>query len=105
MAATAAFLTIGFGRLLHAFTMRDRSSNPVQNIITSNIWVWLSPVFCATAIFVTVHVPGLAETFSFRTPTPDLWSVIAVCAAIPFIVGQIERSVWSRVERRQTPPA
>jgi Ca2+-transporting ATPase len=92
-AATVAFLTIGFGQLLHIFTMREAGSSIVRNTITQNGWVWLALALCAVSMLLAVHVSVLAEVFSFVPPSPENWQVIAACALLPMVLFQVHHIV------------
>jgi Ca2+-transporting ATPase len=95
-AVTVSFLTLAFARLWHVFNMRDRRSRFMRNEVTTNVWVWGAIGICVALLLATVYVPGLSTVLETAKPDGPAWLLILGLSLVPFVVGQLVKSMSSR---------
>jgi Ca2+-transporting ATPase len=98
-ARTAAFLTISFAQLAHAFNCRSPRRGILQVNALSN-WRLLVGVAISAAIqLAAVYVPWLQKIFSTVSLSgPDLVAVVLLSAS-PLVFGEARKAYLRHVER------
>ena len=92
-AVTVSFLTLAFAQLWHVFNMRDRGSRFVSNEVVRNPWVWGALALCMGLLVAAVYVPGLNTLLKVADPGLAGWGLVLGASLLPWIVGQIYRSL------------
>lgn len=95
---TVSFLTLAFAQLWHVFNMRDKGTHLFKNDVFQNRYVWIAIVLCIILLLGAVYVPPLAKILKIVNPGWIDWSLILGMSLIPWIVGQIYKSVTSQKE-------
>jgi Ca2+-transporting ATPase len=95
-AVTVSFLTLAFCQLWHVFNMRDRGSGLVENDITRNRFVWGALGLCTVLLLGAVFLPGLSHVLKVADPGAAGWALMGVMSLIPFVVGQILKTVGGK---------
>ncbi|HEX6303033.1 MAG TPA: cation-translocating P-type ATPase C-terminal domain-containing protein [Anaerolineales bacterium] len=96
-AVTISFLTLAAAQLWHVFNMRDKDSNLFRNEVTQNVYVWGALALTIGLLLAAVYLPGLATLLQTVDPGIDGWIMIFVASVIPLIIGQILKSLASRM--------
>jgi Ca2+-transporting ATPase len=99
-AVTMSFLSLGFAKVWHVFNMRNRSSGLFRNEITGNRWVWLAVAVCVVLLAAAVYLPGLSTVLETVRPGFSGWMIILGTSLVPLLLGQIEKGISSRRQRR-----
>jgi P-type Ca2+ transporter type 2C len=94
-AVTVSFLTLGFGKLWFTYNLRNPGSKFLSNDIVRNPYVAGSIVLCIFLLLATVYMPGLSDILGTRDPGVTGWYILLGMSLIPFIWGQILRSLQS----------
>jgi Ca2+-transporting ATPase len=95
-AVTIAFLTLALSQLWHVFNMRDAGTGLVINEVTRNRYVWAALLLCLGLILCAVYVPQLANILGLTPPSArGLWLAVSV-SFIPWVLGQLAKSVQKR---------
>lgn len=94
-AVTVSFLTLGFGKLWFTYNLRNPGSKFLSNDIVRNPYVAGSIVLCIFLLLATVYMPGLSDVLNTRNPGKTGWYILLGMSLIPFIWGQILRSLQS----------
>ncbi|NIP44413.1 MAG: cation-transporting P-type ATPase [candidate division Zixibacteria bacterium] len=92
-AVTVSFLTLAFARLWHVFNMRDMRSGFINNEITRNVYVWGALFLCTVILLSVVYIPGPAEIIKVVPLDLKRWALILPMSLIPWVAGQIYKSV------------
>ncbi|HDS02016.1 MAG TPA: cation-transporting P-type ATPase [candidate division Zixibacteria bacterium] len=95
-AVTVSFLTLAFARLWHVFNMRDLRSGFISNEITRNVYVWGALFLCTVLLLSVVYIPGPAKVIGVVPLDLKRWALILPMSLIPWIAGQIYKSVGGR---------
>ncbi|MFW6054213.1 MAG: cation transporting ATPase C-terminal domain-containing protein, partial [Persicimonas sp.] len=88
-AVTVSFLTLSFGRLWHAFNMRDHETTLLNNEVVKNPWMWGGFAVSLVLLAVAIWVEPLADILEVTPPSAQGWTIIAVASLIPLVAGQI----------------
>lgn len=96
MAVTVSFLTLAFGKLWFVFNLRSPESRMFDNDIVNNPYVFGSIVLCAGLLAAAVYLPGLSDLLATRPPTFEGWLLIGGMSLVPFVWGQLLRTVQRR---------
>jgi Ca2+-transporting ATPase len=94
-AVTISFLTLAFAQLWHVFNMRDRGTGFIDNEVVRNPWVWGALVLCTALLLAAVYVPGLNTVLKVVDPGLTGWGLILGASLLPYILGQIYKSMQS----------
>lgn len=103
-AVSVSFLTFGFARLVHVFNMRSPGSGLLRNDIVQNPYVWGALALCTCLLIAAVYLPGLDTLLGVVEPGAVGWTIIAVGASVPLVVGQLAitaTGLWHRHLRRR----
>jgi Ca2+-transporting ATPase len=88
-AGSAAFMTLTFAQLLHAYSCRsDRNSIFGRDTLKSNSYLNLAVGGTAALQLAAVAVPGLRTLLGIAVPSPMDVAVIAAGSALPFLVNE-----------------
>jgi len=75
------------------FNMRDPRSNFFKNDVTLNPFVWGALVLCTGLLILAVYLPGLSLVLHLANPGIRGWSLIIGASLVPWIVGQILKTI------------
>jgi Ca2+-transporting ATPase len=92
-AVTVSFLTLALAQLWHVFNMRDPGSGFLRNEITRNRYVWGALILCIGLILGAIHLPGISGVLGLAPPSPAGWGLALALSFLPFVVGQIVKSI------------
>jgi Ca2+-transporting ATPase len=92
-AVTISFLTLAFGKLWFVFNLRRPESPLFSNNIVKNPYIGGSIVLCAFLLLAAVYFPGISDVLKTEKPTWHGWLVIFAMSLIPFVLGQIIRTM------------
>ncbi len=92
-AVTVSFLTLAFAQLWHVFNMRDHGSNPIQNDITRNPFVWGALGLCTALLLVAIYIPSFATALNIAHPGKEGWILVLVMSSITYVIGQVLKSI------------
>jgi Ca2+-transporting ATPase len=95
-AVTVSFLTLAFAQLWHVFNMREPGSSFLHNDIIRNPFIWGALALCTGLLLAAVYIPGLAMVLKVMDPGRKGWLLVIVMGLIPWIIGQIVKSVRSK---------
>ncbi len=95
-AVTISFLTLAFGKLWFVFNLRGAGSRMFHNDIVRNPYLAGSILLCIGLLLAAVYLPGLSGVLATRHPGPSGWLLIFGLSLVPFIWGQVLRSVQAR---------
>lgn len=95
-AVTVSFLTLAFVQLWHVFNMREKGSAFLRNDITRNSFVWSALGLCIVLLLAAVYLPGFADVLHVVHPEKEGWILVLVMSSIPWVVGQILKSLGSQ---------
>ena len=95
-AVTVSFLTMAFAQLWHVFNMREHGSSVFNNDVTRNAWVWGALALCTGLLFAAVYVAPLARVLKLESPGLSGWGLVALMSLIPFVAGQVWKSLRKR---------
>ena len=73
--------------------MRDRGSHFIKNDVFQNPFVWGAIILCVFLLLGAVYVPPLADVLKIVDPGLTGWGVVLGMSLIPWIVGQIYKSI------------
>lgn len=94
-AVTVSFLTLGFGKLWFTYNLRNPGSKFLSNDIIRNPYVAGAIVLCIILLLATVYMPGLSDVLGTQNPGKTGWYILLGMSFVPFIWGQILRSLQS----------
>ncbi len=86
---TVSFLTLAFSQLWHVLNMRDVKSNPFNNEVTTNPFMWGAIILCIGLLVGAVYLPGLSDVLRVTDPGLNGWLLILGMSLIPVSVGQL----------------
>jgi P-type Ca2+ transporter type 2C len=92
-AVTISFLTLAFGKLWFVFNLRRPDSTFFGNDIIKNPYVGGAIALCAVLLLASVYLPGLSNLLKTENPTWQGWLLLLAMSFVPFVCGQILRSV------------
>lgn len=92
-AVTVSFLSLAFARLWHVFNMRDHGSKFLKNDVVLNPYVWGALLLCSGLLLLAIYVPELAGVLKLTRPGWQGWGLIVSGSLVPWVVGQIAKSV------------
>lgn len=95
---TISFLTLAFAQLWHVLNMRDKGSHFYKNDVFQNKYVWGAIVLCIFLLLGSVYITPLAKVLVIVDPGWSGWGLILGMGLVPWIVGQIYKSVSSQDE-------
>ncbi len=87
-AQTAAFLSLAFGRLWHVYNMREPRSNPIDNELTRNAYLWGAIALSAALLVAAVYTPVVSEIMQLVPPGRAGWTVVLGASLVPLLLGQ-----------------
>jgi Ca2+-transporting ATPase len=93
---TVSFLTLAFARLWHIFNMRDRRTRFLKNEVVTNKFVWAALVLCTALLLAAVYLPGTSDVLTLTSPGLREWSLIIIFSLVPFVFGQLLKSIRDR---------
>ena len=93
---TISFLTLAFAQLWHVFNMRDKGSHIFKNDVFQNKYVWGAIVLCIFLLVGAVYIKPMADVLEIVNPGWSGWGLILGMSLIPWIVGQIYKSLSSQ---------
>ncbi|MDE7158842.1 MAG: cation transporting ATPase C-terminal domain-containing protein, partial [Clostridiales bacterium] len=92
-ASTAAFLTLSFLELFHAFNVRSEGRTKIKDFFSNK--VLLITVLIGIAVNVLLAAaPVLALAFSLTTLTPLQWVAVFGFSLAIVPIGEIYKAVW-----------
>jgi Ca2+-transporting ATPase len=94
-AVTISFLTLAFGKLWFVFNLRRPGSALFNNDIVKNPYIAGSIVLCALLLLAAVYLPGLSDVLKTENPTAPGWMVVFGLSLVPFVIGQVLRTIQS----------
>jgi Ca2+-transporting ATPase len=89
--STMAFLSLGFGQLLCAFSFRSEESLLNFKHHHFNWWLMLSTVLAMVSLVLVFTIPALSTLFGVTTLTAEQKTIVAVTSVAPFIVREIAK--------------
>lgn len=92
-AVTISFLTLAFGKLWFVFNLRNPGSRMLDNDIVRNPYIAGSLVLCTALLLAAVYVPGLSGILRTQAPGSGGWLLVIGISLIPFLWGQVQRSL------------
>jgi len=92
-AVTISFLTLALAQLWHVFNMRESGSGLLRNEITQNKFVWAALILCCGLVLAAVYVPVLSDILGLVPPPPAGWALAIGLSLVPFIIGQMAKTV------------
>jgi Ca2+-transporting ATPase len=98
-AVTVSFLTLALAQLWHVFNMRDRGSRFFRNDMTQNPYVWGALGLCTALLLVAVYLPGLSDVLKLTNPGIKGWILIVAMSLIPWVIGQISKTIPTKTAR------
>jgi Ca2+-transporting ATPase len=92
-AVTISFLTLGFARVWNVFNMRENRTGVIKNDVTLNPFIYGALAICIGLLLAAVYLPGLTDVLSIVKPNGKEWFLVIGMSLIPFVFGQISKSV------------
>jgi Ca2+-transporting ATPase len=92
-AVTISFLTLAFAKLWFVFNLRRPGSSLFGNDIVKNPYIGGSIALCAGLLLAAIYLPGISDLLKTENPAQHGWLVIFAMSLIPFVFGQIVRTL------------
>jgi Ca2+-transporting ATPase len=92
-AVTVSFCTLTLAQVWHVFNMRDDMSNPFNNEITRNLWIWLAVAICLLLLLAAVYLPFLSNVLKLGSPSFEAWLLIVAMSTLPILAAPLVRWV------------
>jgi Ca2+-transporting ATPase len=92
-AVTVSFLTLAFGKLWFVFNLRRPGSSLFNNAVAKNPYVGGAVLLCIFLLLAAVYLPGISRLLKTVNPTAAGWLVVFGMSLVPFIFGQLLRTI------------
>jgi len=99
---TIAFSTLALAQALHLGNARDREAVVAPASAFRNRWAVAALAAVVVLQVLAVHAAPLRRVLGLTTLGPREWLLVAVCSAIPAVVGQALKLVRAAVRRRRS---
>ena len=93
-----AFITLTFTQLFHVFNMSSLRSAFFLNEVTKNKFIWLALVLCVGLLLLIFGIPQMRVVLKLDILPLMIWLIAIVAAVIPFVLVQIYKSIWIRID-------